>query len=121
MGPNVNIGSPGGHWGCMQATIVRDREVARMRGTVHCPHAWHTGDTSHHKQPGEVPLLSATFDSAVYQQETSLQVKTVTLTPVRQNRHRKHEPKPRASTQLLGHGDEDPLLGCGCYLDLGRP
>lgn len=36
---------------------------------------------------GEVPLLSATFDSAVYQQEASLQVKTDTLTPVRQNRH----------------------------------
>lgn len=36
---------------------------------------------------GEVPLLSATFDNAVYQQETSLQVKTDTLTPGRQNWH----------------------------------
>lgn len=36
---------------------------------------------------GEVPLLSAAFHNAVYQQETSLQMKTDTLTPVRQNRH----------------------------------
>ena len=35
---------------------------------------------------GEVPLLSATFHNAVHQQETYLQIKTDTLTPVRQNR-----------------------------------
>lgn len=80
MGSNINIGSPGGHWGCMQAIIARDREVARMRGTGQT-RAWHTGDTFHHEQ------LSATFHNAVYQQETSLQTKTDTLAPVRQNRH----------------------------------